>query len=96
MILLYVVATFLFFLWWVRGDFLPAAFLAFVTGALLLVLLYVDHAMGSKDPLSMLEDGNTPFLVAAFLLSFAPRYIRAQIERRREERLHGLRITPRL
>ena len=92
MILLYVVAAFMFFMWWVRGSFIPAAFLAFCSGGFML-LMTVLFGTSIHD----LSEGATPFIVAVFFLSFAPWYIRHQIERRRAEAqdraLNGIRFN---
>lgn len=92
MILLYVVAAFVFFMWWVRGSFIPAAFLAFCSGGFML-LMTVLFGTSMHD----LTEGATPIIIGVFMLSFAPWYIRQQIERRRaevqERALHGVRFN---
>lgn len=92
MAILYVAAAFVFFMWWVRGSFIPAAFLAFCSGGFML-LMTVLFGTSMHD----LTEGATPFIIAVFFLAFAPWYIRQQIERRRadalDRALNGVRFN---
>lgn len=92
MAILYVAAAFVFFMWWVRGYFIPAAFLAFCSGGFML-LMTVLFGISMHD----LTEGATPFIIAVFFLAFAPWYIRQQIERRRadalDRALNGVRFN---
>lgn len=92
MILLYVIAAFVFFMWWVRGSFIPAAFLAFCSGGFIL-LMTAAFGITMHD----LTEGSASIFITIFALSFAPWYIRKQIERRRAEAqdraLNGIRFN---
>lgn len=98
MILLYVIAAFVFFMWWVRGSFIPAAFLAFCSAGLVFGSFFLEMFLGSSldDALPVLTTKNGPLFIFIAIAAFAPWYIRQQIERRRAEAqdraLNGIRF----
>lgn len=96
MILFYVVAAFVFFMWWVRGHFIPAAFLAFCCGCITLLGVVVGY--NERTPMTqVLSSGPMPLVWIVAIVAFAPWYIRQQIERRRAEvqdrALNGIRFN---
>lgn len=99
MILLYVVAAFVFFMWWVRGSFIPAAFLAFCSGGLMVGAFFLELFLGSdlNNAVKVLTTKNGPLFIFIAIAAFAPWYIRQQIERRRAEAqdraLNGIRFN---
>lgn len=99
MAILYVAAAFVFFMWWIRGNFIPAAFLAFCSGGLVFGSFFLEMFLGSSlsDALPVLTTKNGPIFIFVSIAAFAPWYIRQQIERRRAEALdralHGVRFS---
>lgn len=99
MAILYVAAAFVFFMWWVRGSFVPAAFLAFCSGGLVFGSFFLELFLGSSldNALPVLTTKNGPLFIFIAIAAFAPWYIRQQIERRRAEAqdraLNGVRFN---
>ncbi|MCP1245953.1 hypothetical protein NKW54_08375 [Acetobacter cerevisiae] len=99
MALLYLVAAFVCFMWWVRGGFIPAAFLAFCSGGLVFGMFALELFLGSKfdDAVKVLTTQNGPLFIFIAIAAFAPWYIRQQIERRRAEAqdraINGVRFS---
>ena len=82
MILLYFIAAFLFFVWWIRGSIWPGAFLAFCSCGMIIFVI----SLGSKCAINpgnfdLITCGIMPYVWILLIISMAPWTIRKIIQK---------------
>ncbi|GAJ29740.1 hypothetical protein [Acidomonas methanolica] len=96
---LYAAVGFAFFVWWIRGAWIPGAFLAFCCFGLAFGTIALDFLLGERDVIHAATYGNMPALWIGGAVSMLPWFFITTVRRGREERmreaLDGIRFNAR-